>query len=662
MKQWAVYGAAALISVVSLAAAAEPALEARDALRAKNVRRLDQLNELAQSQQYLLAPWIDYWAIGVGLRKATQPDLDAFYARWPGSYVEDRLRNDWLLELGHRRDWKNFRTEFPRFRMNDDREVTCYALLTEHFAGKDVAERARATWLGQKDQDEGCNLLADTLLDAGKFKAADVWLKLRYSMEFDRPRALKQAGALLGRSVAQAVKEINDSAGRYLTRKASAKTRQGAELTALALVAVAANEPSHAADLLESKWQALLPRDLAAWAWAQAGRQAAWRLQAEAEEYYEHALALQAAQPIDWSEDTLAAHVRVLLRAAPGERRGQALLRAIERLGAARQSDPAYTYWKAFALLEIAPPDPASGPPAAQRVQARALLQTLAGQPAAALHYYGRLAAEDLGQPLELPAAPAPLTDAERQKIEQHPGLKRAIALIELGLRGEGVREWNFSMRGLNDRELLAASQAACTRGIWDRCISASERTRGEFDLMQRYPQPHREALVSASRESGVEPAFVYGMIRQESRFVTDSRSHVGASGLMQLMPPTARWVAKKNGIPYHPGDLNSHDTNLLIGTRYLRMQLDTFDGSQPLATVAYNAGPARSRRWRLGPTLEAAAWVESIPFHETRDYVKNVLMNSIVYASLLGETRAEGAGQTLRQRLGAAVGPASTP
>src|SRR5262249_41669611 len=159
---------------------------------------------------------------------------------------------------------------------------------------------------------------------------------------------------------------------------------------------------------------------------------------------------------------------------------------------------------------------------------------------------------------------------------------------------------------GMGDRELLAAAQFACDREVWDRCINTSERVRIEFDVAQRFPMPFRDQVVQRSRDIGLDPAYVYGLIRQESRFVMDARSHVGASGLMQVMPATARWTAKKIGLAGFTTDqLTDRDTNIAIGTGYLKLVLDDFSGSMPLAAAAYNAGPGRPRNWRNGPTLE---------------------------------------------------------
>ena len=164
---------------------------------------------------------------------------------------------------------------------------------------------------------------------------------------------------------------------------------------------------------------------------------------------------------------------------------------------------------------------------------------------------------------------------------------------------------------------------------------------------------PFHDTVIRKSREIGLDPAYVYGLIRQESRFIMDARSGVGASGLMQVMPATARWTARKIGLGgFTPDQINDRETNITIGTNYLKLALDDFDGSMPLAAAAYNAGPGRPRSWRNGPVLEAAAWAENVPFGETRDYVKKVLSNTTTYAAILS-----GQPQSLKARLGT-VGP----
>jgi len=483
---------------------------------------------------------------------------------------------------------------------------------------------------------------------------ADVWRKVRLAVDAGRPRAARVAATLAGSAISVAMQEILDNPARFLARRARASTRDEAELATLALMRTAANDPAVAALALQERWERSLPTDLAGWAWATVGKQAGLKLLPDAAEHYERAWRVagrQRAEP-DWPDDTLAWGVRAALRADGGQGRWQHVVRGIDAMSSQAQKDPTWVYWKARALQALAK-DSQKGE--GMWAQARQLLSSIAGQ----LGFYGALAAEDLELRLALPEPPPAASPAERQAALATPGLIRGLQLAALGLRDEGRREWNYSLRGMGDRQLLAAAALACEVNDWQLCINTSERTRAEVDLSQRYPMPYREQITERARELGLDPHYVQGLIRQETRFMATLRSHAGASGLMQVMPATARWTARRIGLQYTPDMIHDPAVNLRLGTGYLKMVLDAFEGSQALAAAAYNAGPARPRRWREGSWLDAAAWAETIPFGETRDYVKKVLTNAAIYEAL-----ASGGPPSLRARLGRHVGPreASTP
>ena len=634
-------------------------VQAREALKKKDANALSAARQAVNRGNHPLAQWVEYWELFNRLADAQQPELEAFYARWPGSYVEDRLRNDWLLELGKRRDWVNFRTEFPRFRMNDDREVTCYALLTQHLAGSDVRDAARNAWFAQKEQDDGCDLLVRTLREARQFNESDLWQKARLSMDANRLKPLKTAVALALPGQDKAVQELWDNPVKYLAKRSPVITAARHELELLALMRMAANDPDYASEPIASTWGPKLPVAIAAQSWAYLAKQSALKQLPAAADQARHAwklwgLAAKPGTPPPWSDDLNAWMARAALRAPANDKlRWELLQRSIDAMSPQEQRDPAWAYWKARAVAARAPAGPEGD---AARNSARETLLAISSP----FNFYGMLATEELGNKVTLPPAPAVLTTAEREAPRQQPGFQRALHLISLGLRSEGVREWNFTLRGLQDRDLLAAAAWACEREVWDRCINTSDRSKVEVDLAQRYPTPHRELLEAKARAGGLDPALVYGLIRQESRFITDARSHVGASGLMQLMPATARWTAKQLGVPYTPQQIDNREMNLQLGIAYLKRLADDFEGSLAMATAGYNAGPGRPRRWREGgAVMEPAAWAESIPFNETRDYVKKVLGNSVLYAAQLGQPLP-----TLKSRLGKPIGPrdASAP
>ena len=213
------------------------------------------------------------------------------------------------------------------------------------------------------------------------------------------------------------------------------------------------------------------------------------------------------------------------------------------------------------------------------------------------------------------------------------------MKLAQLDMRAESQREWLYVVRGLPDEALLLAAEYARREGLYDRAINTADRTSLRHDFGLRYLTPFRDQFAQAARDQGVDAALLFGIARQESRFVPDIVSSAGAVGLMQLMPPTARWVAKQlNRADYRPSQISDVEINTQFGAFYFRYWLDRLDKVPALAAAAYNAGPARAQAWRAGSTLEGAVWVESIPFNETREYVKRVLANTMLYAHLLNQ------------------------
>ena len=254
-----------VLGTVNVTQSTDFAVDARDALRRRDGVRLLALRDLAATQRHPLASWIDYWELFNRLNTAQQGELDAFYARWPQTYVEDRLRNDWLLELGKRRDWANFAREFPRFRMNDDREVSCYALLVEQqnapHAGKASAGlkiRAFEAWVAQRDLDDGCNLMATAFYDAKVFSNDDAWQRARLAAEAGRLRVVRAAAALAAPTLQTQVANAVDKPALYLNAGATVGTRANSEITALAIARVAANDPNVAAAQLRERWDAIV--------------------------------------------------------------------------------------------------------------------------------------------------------------------------------------------------------------------------------------------------------------------------------------------------------------------------------------------------------------------------------------------------------------------
>jgi soluble lytic murein transglycosylase len=630
--------------------------DARDAFARHDRNRLAADRASALAARHPLAEWVDYWELLNRIVEVGPSEIEGFYARWPNTYLEDRLRNDWLLETGRRRDWTAFSRDWPRFRMKDDREVTCYATLVDHLAGKEVRDSARAAWLAQKDGDDGCQVMAQTLYDDKVFDDDDVWRRLRQAAEFGRQRAARGAAQILGKPVLKDLNEVWDNPARFLARHGGAGAARRDGMVVIALARMAASDPGATALQMSERWQGTMGSEAAAWTWAVIAKHGAQALSSDAVDWQDRAWRAwkpgkgDAPDKPDWSDDALAWHARAALRAggATPTARWRDLLRTVDAMSASERAEPTWVYWRAKAQLALAK-DRRDGADDPGRTEALAALNGLAGT----LGFYGLLAADDLRVAMPLPPRPAPVTPAERSAAHANGGLQRGLAMTALDFRDEGRREWNYTLRGMGDRELIAAAQWACELADWQLCINTSERTKVEIDLAQRYPMPFQRDIAAAAQASDLEPAFVFGIIRQETRFMPAIRSHVGAAGLMQLMPATAKWVAKKGGIDYRPEMIAEPATNLRLGTSYLKMVLDSFGGSQPMAAAAYNAGPGRPRRWRGTVMVDPAVWTENVPFFETRDYVKKVTANTAIYAALM-----TGRPPQLRPRLGPQIGP----
>jgi soluble lytic murein transglycosylase len=308
----------------------------------------------------------------------------------------------------------------------------------------------------------------------------------------------------------------------------------------------------------------------------------------------------------------------------------------IEKMNpAVRQRDPAWTYWYGRAYKEL-------GNSELSNLQFKELEDQY--------HFYGQLAREELGKPILIPAK-VKVSETEIKGMAVRNGFVRGEHFYAMNLRFEGNREWNWELRGMSDKQLLAAAEYAKRINLYDRTVNTADRTKGEHDFSLRYPTPFKEQLSPIAKNIDLNLAWAYGLIRQESRFITNASSSVGASGLMQVMPNTAKYVAKKIGMNSYTNErLKDTQTNLTLGSHYLNMVLQDLDGSWVLASAAYNAGPSRPKSWRekLTQSTEGAIFVESIPFNETRTYVKNVLANATYYSLLM-----DGKSSTMKQRLG---------
>lgn len=601
-------------------------LAAHGAFRAHDSARLERLAKRLKNTP--LEVYVRYYQLRLSLETADADAVSKFLSRPEDTPIIDRLRGEWLKLLGKRQQWDLFDDEYPRL-LDEDTELTCYALQSRLRDQEQATLRtARTLWLSGKRQPDSCGPPFEAALSAGVIGEQDIWQRLRLTLEAGNVSLAKQLAEKLRGNNAISPAALGSAAAdadRYLENMALNNAEKGQRMVALfALLRLAKQSP----ELSVARWEKI-----------------ATHFTEEEQHYFYGWLACEAARKLDdralqWfeaaantplNEQQLAWRVRAALRMQDWP----IVLASIDAMREQQQREAAWRYWKARALQPLGKP-----------TEARALFAALSNE----YNFYGQLASDELA---DLPMLSKTIKykpgEQDIASMLALPGIQRTLALYRMEMRSEASMEWGWTLRNFNDTELLTAAEIARRSKMYDRAISAADRTVNVHDFSLRYLAPYRAALQTHIREHDLEEAWVYGLIRQESRFVTAAKSSSGAAGLMQLMPATARWTAKKLGLKdYRNSLIHQLDTNLRLGTYYMKTVLSKFDGNPVLASAAYNAGPGRALRWRGSQPLEGAIYAETIPFDETRDYVKKVMSNTMHYAR-----QFDAPSPSLKQRMG---------
>ncbi len=681
--------------LTQISSADDAFLAARDALRAGDFERLAASSQrmAALDARHPLAAYPEYWLLSRQIRdygdalRGEPPDeaVRMFIARNKGSVVADLARRDWLIALGKRGEWATFEAEQPKFALNDDAQITCFGLAaralrqirgvtfrtaapsTEGDAkpANDVDQPAEIVRLSRSALAQprdfahdagGCAALGRILVAEKKITQQEIWSWVRLASDANNNNAARRYASLLGdaergggdsANFARQLDLVLDKPALWLAKFGDVGdpgdglgARWKRELVVLAAARMIRSDPGQALPIVQRRPADLLPASERAYLYAQLAAAAAKKQMPEANDYSRKSFAAE-----NLSEDVLSWQVRGALRAEDWKLVEALIERMPNEMKRAQAAEGTWAYWLGRAYK-------------AQKKGEAAEAQFT--QISEQFGFYGQLATEELGRKITLPARAQPVTDAEVAAAKVQPGFVRAMAFYRLDMRREGNLEWNFTLRGMSDRELLASAEWASRNSLLDRAVNTADRTRSEHDFAFRFLTPYKLQMQEKAGAVGLDIDWVYGLIRQESRFVQVARSSAGASGLMQLMPATARYVAKKIGMDsYRPDGVSDIDTNLTLGTSYLRMVLDDLDNLPVLATAAYNAGPGRPRAWRstLTRPIEGAIFAETIPFNETRDYVKKVMSNATYYAALL-----TGTPQSLKARMGFVAQRGYTP
>lgn len=600
---------------------------ARQAYNERDERALAEYSAQLHDQNYILAPYVDYWRLLLLLDQASTQEVRNFLARYEDFPFAPRVWIEWLKRLGKRQEWQTFFEELPQLTV-EDTAVSCYVYIGKAARGDERAlTEARPLWFSADFQPDSCNPLFDNMIKFGSLTTDDIWERIRLSLGEGKVSVAKATAQRLPQFDTATLKyfdTVYENPQRVLEKKTfTTKSRLGRELNLYAIERISRSQPEFALKI----WQELKP------AYSQQDQQYLWARMAL------HAARRHDPLTLDWfgyaegaplNRDQMAWKARAALRVKQWE----TVQEAIDAMPRDMREEQAWQYWYGRALKEKG-----------LIVQSNKTWLPLSRERT----YYGLLAEEDLGEIIGAPPESYKATKEDIRAVQSIPGIQRALELQRLDMRWESRSEWARVVKSLNDKQLIAAAEVAFREEWYDIAINTAEKTRLTHDFAMRYPTPYREIMQNYVRENGLDEAWVYGLIRQESRFISYARSGVGARGLMQVMPATAKWIAKRMGLDgYNHGMINELDTNIQFGTHYLRYALDKMGGQALMATAAYNAGPSRALRWAPADPMEGAIYAETIPFSETRNYVQKVMSNAYFYAHRLGSQV-----QTVKQRLG---------
>jgi len=273
--------------------------------------------------------------------------------------------------------------------------------------------------------------------------------------------------------------------------------------------------------------------------------------------------------------------------------------------------------------------------PMAATREARRLYAELA----ATRDFYGFLASEKLGLALSINDKVQPISKQTLSQVENTPGILRAKELYLMNERGQAYREWRHTLKDLQPTETGVAARLASQWGWEFQAILTAARSSDRDNITLRFPSKFQTVVSQEATRNAIYTDWVFAVIRQESAFREDAQSGVGAMGLMQLMPATARHVSRNTGAAKPSrSQLLSANYNINLGAAYLRELYDTFDQNIVMATAAYNAGPHRVKEWRpQDESMAGDVWIETIPFNETREYVKNIMTYQAIYKYKMG-------------------------
>ena len=569
---------------------------------------------------YPLYPYLRFAELKRQLKHATNEDVLGFLRTYHDTPLADKLYTLWMNSLARH---GKAATLVRYFHPTDNTRQLChYADALYKTGSKGSALKLMGElWLTDSSLPKSCDSILKKWTDVGYMTPQRIWERIHLAMN----KGNRRLASYLGKSLPENQrfwlslwKKVQRQPDYVLKAEAHFKDQHSPIMHWILVDGM--TRLSHRKPLIASQyWQKIRNK---------------YHFLPEEKERIERRLALslaRAATPL--SQDTLQElkldnnDTQVItphILSAIEDRDWESALAWLNRLKTSENYSERWQYWRARTLEEMGRLD-----------EARSLYLTITDNRS----YYSFLAADRIGDRYQFTHRPLNTSAAELVNLQHIPAIARAGELYQLNRIVQARREWHYAIQQMDKKQLLMAAQLANKWGWHDRSITTLALAQYWDDLELRFPLVHKKYIEKQAAHEGINPAWAFAVIRQESAFTNDARSSAGALGLMQLMPRTARQLASSLQLKRPKRrDLLDSRINIKLGIRYLRKLKERFNGSSVLATAAYNAGQWRVKSWLPEEQPQSAdLWVEKVPFNETRDYLKRVLTYTIIYEQRLG-------------------------
>jgi len=566
---------------------------------------------------YPLYPYLEYEYLHKRLNKAPTKEVKAFITKWQQTPLAAPLKHRWLRQLAASGKWQQYLNNFDA--SIKSAELRCHALWAEHKTGQTekALSKVPELWLVGYSQADACNPIFELWTQRGHLTDDMSWQRFKLAMQSN-----------------------NLTLARYLSRFMSPKHQYQNKLYRSLYTHPERLKKIDQFDLANAEH-----RDMIIHAFKKLTRRDSlqavklWPQYQQSQKFHPRQVNLVTKHMMLWlahqdnsltyqdmlvqnrlliTTDVLEAGIRLAVRSEDWP----FVISLTKQLPEQQRNNTRSQYWLARAQLET------------DTLDKQVILKKLRSL-ALQRDYYSFLAADYLQLPYKMNEQHYSLDGNFLERFKQLPGIVRAQELFHTEQTTAARREWYRATLGFNDVQHYTAAHQASQIGWHSQAIRSAIAAKRWDDLELRFPLSFEENFEETAQQRQLNSNWLFAMARQESALTPDAVSHAGARGLIQMMPATAKTVARKHNITYHSRkQLFDPEKNIELASAYITSLLEQFDGNNIYATAAYNAGPHRVEKWlKTTAHLPIDVWIESIPFHETRQYVKNVLTYSAIYA-----------------------------